>query len=326
MITQIRLKAYKWFGKRMPCGDIVEFNQRSTYIWPAASGYFLIFIILLMMVGATNYQNNLAFLLTFLIVGIGLATIIFTFKNLQGIQFALRGHGELFCEEFAEVEISLTSLTGTKHSAIGIGWSLEELVWTDVEPDEPSLVRLSFKAKRRGQVPLERILVTSYFPFGWLRTWSFFGFSSTVLVYPKPVEPPPVFESVGNQEEEQGHKKRGSEDFFGLKSYEIGEPLSRIDWKSFAREKGLYVREFAVFQGTQLCFDWDDYAGTDDELRLSYLTFLVIQAAQQQIGYSLKLPGEYIMFDEGEAHRNNCLKVLALYDTQSKEARERSLQ
>ncbi len=75
----------------------------------------------------------------------------------------------------------------------------------------------------------------------------------------------------------------------------------------------MYIREFASYQTQQLCFSWNDFPNCDDELRLSYLTYMVVGASNQNLCYSLILPNRKIENDEGEAHRNKCLKTLALY-------------
>ena len=310
----VRRRSSRFFGSRMPVGDKVTLNQRSSYIWPSASGFLLLGIVVLMMIGATNYQNNLAFMLTFLVVGLGLATIILTFKNLQGVEFSLGQNKEFFVEQPSSISIGMKSLNRSRHSAIGFGWNKGAAVWGNVPEEGVSRVSLTITPKSRGYLKLPRIRVASIYPFGWLTTWAYFKFESPILVYPQPKEPPQTVDDAGDSDFEEGQKRAGGDEFYGLKQYQAGEPLSRIDWKSYARERGIYVREFANFQGQQLCFDWQSYSGFPVESRISFLTFLVEQAAAQNLGYALKLPGNFITFAEGEKHRANCLKALALFE------------
>ncbi len=309
---QVRLG--KFFGKRMPKGNVVTLNQHSSYIWPTTSGYLLLGIIFLMMLGATNYQNNLAFVLTFLLIGIGIVSIILTFKNLQKIEFAKQYDHEFFVDTNNTINFTLKSLNGQTHSAIGVGWERANLGWVNVPQNGHSTASLSLKPKTRGYLTIPRIKVTSVFPFGWLRTWAYFSFDSQVLVYPKPISPPISDDDAGNNEHDEGKKMQGSDEFYGLKQYQQGEPLSRIDWKSFARERGLYVREFASFQSSQLVLDWDSFQGYPVESKISFLTFLILEASKNNLGFSLSLPGHKIAFDEGDIHRKKCLKALALFE------------
>ena len=303
----------RWFGGRMPVGDSVTLNQRSSYIWPTRAGYLLLGVVILMMIGATNYQNNLAFLLTFLLIGLGLVTIVYTFKNMQGIQFSILPISEAFAGQPLAVSVKLSSNTGKEHYSVGVGENLKTLLLCDVPRRGDTNIVIDFEVTRRGYFQVPRLMVTSEFPFGWLRTWAYFQFATPLLIYPKPIEPPYLHDHHGGEENDEGSKADGNEDFYGLKSYQPGESMSRVDWKAFARERGMFVREFVSYKGQQLCFDWQDFLGSDDEIRISYLTFMVLQAASQNLSYSLNLPGASIGFGDGQAQRTKCLQALALF-------------
>lgn len=321
----IQQKSSHWFGNRMPVADEIRLSQRSTYIWPTRAGYLVMAVTILMMVGATNYQNNLAFLLTFLLVGIGLVSIVFTFKNLQGICFTCLPVAEAFAGQPVSITLNLRSLTGKSHSSIGVGLTQKDLLLCDVPADQSATLVLELEAGERGFWQLPRLRVSSQFPFGWLRTWAYFRFKTPVLVYPEALEPPQRYHQRDSGEvNETGSKTSGNEDLYGLKPYQQGEPLARVDWKSFARERGMYIREFADYQSHQLCFSWQDFPGCDAENRLSYLTHMVIEAASHNLSYSLELPDQLIPQADGEKHRRECLRALALFAKDDKKTGAKS--
>jgi len=314
MLQILKQKSRRWFGARMPVADNIHLSQRSTYIWPTAAGYLAMIVTLLMMIGATNYQNNLAFLLTFLLVGIGLVSIIFTFKNLQGICFSLQPVAEVFCGQLFSVKVNLVSETGKPHFSIGVGFRKADCMLCDVEANGAASICLPIKADKRGYWNMPRFIATSQFPFGWLRTWAWFRFETPILVYPTPKQPPSTFKHADSgQADEDGSKAKGSDDLYGLKPYQPGESLSRVDWKAFSRERGLFVREFAGYQSQQLHFDWNDFPDCGIETRISYLTSLVLGAASQNASYSLGLPEQSIGQGDDDVHRRRCLRALALY-------------
>lgn len=299
----------------MPIEDVVKLNQRSTYILPTRAGLLILVIVILMMIGATNYQNNLAFLLTFLLVGIGLVAIVYTFKNLQGIQITLAPTQELFVDTPFSIKIYLQSQLDQAHFSIAIGFNRENLYLTDVPPEQQAEINLMVEKSQRGYWLLPRLIATSQFPFGWLKSWAYFQFKSPLVVYPKAIEPPSyLLQGAGSDEYDEGNKVSGNDELYGLKPYQQGEPLARVDWKAYARERGMYIREFASYQSQQHCFDWFNFPETNTEQRLSYLTFQVLEASAQNLSYSLILPNQKIELDEGENHRKKCLKALALFD------------
>ena len=295
--------------------DLIKLNQRSTYILPTRAGFFVMIVVILMMIGATNYQNNLAFLLTFLLVGIGLVSIVFTFNNLQGIQLSMRAVNEVFAEQATTIALQVQSQTGKKHFSIALGLHSESLFLCDLNSDNVTEVYLDIEGAKRGYWQTPKLMATSQFPFGWLKTWAYFRFKKPLLVYPEAIEPPSIYQQTsGADENEEGRKISGNEELYGLRPYQAGEPLTRVDWKAFARERGMYIREFAEYKGRQLSFNWADFPNCDNETRLSYLTHLVLDAAHQNLSYALVLPQQSIQLDDGENHRLRCLEALALFE------------
>lgn len=315
--TQLESKSRRWFSNRMPVADQVVLSQRATYIWPTRTGYLLIAIMLLMLVGATNYQNNLAFLLTFLLVGIGLVSIAYTFQNMQKIQFSLKPAKQIFANQPCSLSIKLTSINGEPHFSIGVGERYPYVFLCDVPAADPSYLVLDFDKPQRGLWQVPRLTVTSIYPFGWIRTWAYFQFKTPLLVYPCPLEPPSSFFSgQAGVDSDEGSKVEGNDDFYGLKNYQPGESMARVDWKSFARERGLYTREFASYQSGALSLRWQDFPGVDTETRLGYLTFLLLDALKQGLGFSLEMPEAIIAFGKGDEHATSCLRLLALHGQQ----------
>lgn len=71
----------------------ITLRRNRIYILPTRAGYFFALITLVMLLGAMNYSNSMAFLLTFLLGGIGLVCMHHTHANLVQLQLR-RGHCE----------------------------------------------------------------------------------------------------------------------------------------------------------------------------------------------------------------------------------------
>ena len=106
----------------------------------------------------------------------------------------------------------------------------------------------------------------------------------------------------------------GEEDFTGLRSYVAGDGLTRIAWKTLAREQGLQVKQFGAPQGQQLWLEWAQIPQFSSEVRLQVLTRWVLDADAQEIQYGLRLPGMELPPQHGPSHRIECLRALALYN------------
>ena len=79
-------------------------------------------------------------------------------------------------------------------------------------------------------------------------------------------------------------------------------------------QRPLLVKEFAGGAVQQRWLDWSltpENAGL--ETRLSLLAGWVLAAAQSDLRYGLRLPGDERPLGQGDAHRDACLAALALY-------------
>ncbi|NOY16523.1 MAG: DUF58 domain-containing protein [Gammaproteobacteria bacterium] len=106
--------------------------------------------------------------------------------------------------------------------------------------------------------------------------------------------------------------KNSHDDYSDLRKFRKGDPPQHIDWKTYARGKGLYCKTFLGGEMPEMMFHWDDTHG-DKEHRISLLTRWVIEAAAQGISFGLDLPGEKVSPANDEKHISVCLKILALF-------------
>ena len=182
-----------------------------------------------------------------------------------------------------------------------------------VNGDTPTTLQLPLTSQRRGWLQIDRLTISTRYPFGLFRGWTVLHLPIRCLVYPRPSErsntpPPTQFDSRHTQD-----MHRGDEEFAGLRSFHPGDSPRRIAWKAYAREQGLMVKQYAGTSISTCMFDWDALAGLDTELRLSRLCRWVLDSHQQGIAYGLKLPGFNAAPALREAHRSRCLQALALF-------------
>ncbi|NVJ59306.1 MAG: DUF58 domain-containing protein [Gammaproteobacteria bacterium] len=307
-------KLERWQKRRSPPQSDVTLNQRNTYIFPTRYGFLMALMILLMGIGATNYQNNLIFFATFFALTIGLLSIVLTFNNLVALRFSPHEPEAVFAGSKVKVPISVTSEKA--HNAVSLSFKHGPAQSFDVLPNTETRIVLVTQCTKRGHNTLPKVKVSSIFPFGFLQVWSWLFFSMDYLAYPKPIAPS-FGATTGHQQDEHSNDfQSGTEDFYGLKKYEAGESLSRIHWKSYARGKGLQTKEFVDYLSDPNVFDYSQFEQVEHELRLSYLSYLIKQAAENNEVFGLKLPDIYIVPSKGEKHMHECLKALALAPTQ----------
>ena len=77
-----------WVSRRIPPSRQVVLGHRNIFIIPNRQGLGFLFVLGLMFLGAVNYEINLGFALVFLLLGVFVLSIFYTFRNLSNF-----GHG-----------------------------------------------------------------------------------------------------------------------------------------------------------------------------------------------------------------------------------------
>lgn len=307
----------RWQARRLPAAPRIELDQRRIFIVPSRSGTGFIVVLLLIFLAAINYQNSLAYALVFLLGSVFVVAILHTYRNLSGLLVSGNGASSVFVGEQARFGLRLES-GGKEHQAIGVGWNAQQLQRSDVAPDHVQALELSLPTERRGWLPAPRMRVETSFPLGVLTAWTWVDLGQRVLVYPQPLQgevPNLHSESADIEDQAQRLHGQGVDDFQGLKQYQPGDSWRRMHWKAYSRGEGLLVKDFADLRGQELCLDFVALGG-DVEQRLSRLCYWVLALSREQRPFALQLPGNRLDTDSGDAHREACLRALALFGEQ----------
>ncbi len=316
MRQALKQRWQRWLSRRLPPAASVRLTQRRIFIVPTRVGLAFALALLLMLLAAINYQNSLAYALTFLLASLFIVAILHTYRNLAGLELKAAGARSVFVGEQGQFRLRLESSART-HQAIALGWPGAAYQTRDVPAQGVSECELSLPALRRGWLRPGRLRVESRFPLGFLVAWSWVDLDQALLVYPQPLEGElPLAAGAADELDEQGMRAQGpgSEDFQGLKSYQPGDSKRRLHWKAYSRGQGLLVKDFAALGGRDPWLDFEALAG-DVELRLSLLCHWVLQLSERQQPFALRLPGQLLAPASGEQHRDACLRALALFGT-----------
>ncbi len=289
------------------------FNRHHVYILPTAYGFLFLLILFAMLLGSINYNNNLGFLLVFLLGSISLVSMIHTYRNLLGIKILSISAEPVFAEKTALFRVVARSKSGHRR-AIGFMIEKDHPAIENIFAKTDETITVKCPTRLRGIFRSGRITVWTRYPLGLFRAWTVITPDVSYVVYPKPITG-----SIGFSGRQAGQEldgipmQRGADDFSGLKQYQPGDQVGRISWKSLSRGLGVFTKEFSGPGGSSVMLDYDDLRDANREYRLSRLTDMVLKAHNMNAEYGLKLPGRTIAPDKGERHKHLCLKALAVF-------------
>ncbi len=283
------------------------------FFFPTKQGLIFITLLLVMLLGATNYSNNMAFALTFLLSSMLIVSVLHTYRNLVGLQVRLAQVNDCFSGSEAEFVIELINPDLRIRYDIELHCPGSATVLVNVAGRDQIHAPMALTALRRGRLQLGRMTLTTRYPFGLFRAWSYVDVEGEALIYPRPsvaVVIPPRATAAGDG---MATAEPGSDDFHGLRNYQSGDSMRHIDWKAYARERGFLTKQFQRHQSPELWFEWHATTGADIEKRLGQLCRWILDAERRQQRYGLHLPNIEIAPDVGVAQQQRCLRQLALF-------------
>ena len=288
-------------------------SRKNLYMLPTRHGLIFGFILIAMLVMAVNYNNSLAYLMSFTLFSTVLVSMLHTHRNLEGLCISYGTCQPAFAGDKLSYKLLLTNHSKRERYDIGIDIEGEKSRRRDFTGYETQAIECSTMVKTRGWHSLPSVQVNSRFPLGLLFSWSRpSNLDRKCLVYPEPApwQEFPTRYTAGAVNQVQ--KKSSTDDYSGLRLFRDGDPPQHIDWKSYARGKGLYSKEFLGGESPVMIFRWEDTRG-DREFRISLLTRWVVEADKQGIRFGLDLPGVTLAADRNDKHAAACLKQLALF-------------
>ncbi|MTI62667.1 DUF58 domain-containing protein [Methylophaga sp.] len=303
-------------------------QKQRIYILPTRAGYAYAGLMLLMLLGAINYNNSLGHLLSFLLVSLGHVTMHHSHRNLRQLTLRVTPLEPVFCQQLARFKLTIINEDSRdrfqlevahKKQQPGARWKIFKAYEpiqkvTHIEADNTCFCTLEVPTQRRGWHSLNTLRLASLYPLGLFYSWTLYPQTAKVLVYPQakgklPLPSPPA----GGKQRLKG-EQLGDDDFAGLRSYREGEPMHRVAWKALARDNVMRSKQFSSPEGHELQLRWQDLDNlVDTEAKLSQLTNWVMQADRAGHRYGLQIPGTQIEADSGPQHQHRCLKTLALY-------------
>jgi uncharacterized protein (DUF58 family) len=320
VLASLRQKFRTWlFRPRIEQGTLT-LTQRRIFIIPTKQGFTLCFVLVLMLLGDINYNLSLGYVLTFLLTMMAVMSMLHAFRNLAHLEIRAGRTEPVFCGDTAKFVFHFNNRNKLSRYQLCLVQSGESFWTTSATPmkfDAPAQqdteIAFPLPATRRGWLQTGRLTLYTEFPLGLFYSWSYLHFDTRCLVYPKPLSDAPL--PLGSSPDGTGKRSvSGDEDFAGLRRYIAGDALPRIDWKAYARERGLQVKQFSTPLGEELWLDLADTPDRNEEEKLARMARWVLDAESHGLRYGLRLPDGDLPSSNGMAHRDECLRRIALFN------------
>lgn len=303
---------WRYLERRQPASTSLKLRQNILYVLPTRYGLAMLLLAVILYLLGSNYQNNLILLLSFLLIGLLVLSIVLAFQNLHGLQLHCTDAAAAFAGEDLTVSISLEALADRQLVEFSLGEQSQLLLTL------PAQVMLAVPTARRGYFCLPRFKIQSIYPFGLIRCWSYPSLLQHYWVYPKPIQ------NVQHQHLPVGD---GELQWSHLSPYQPGDALQRIDWKRLARQPAQPVVKVFSQQATeQHELQVPPLVGAELEQALAEICAEVLLLSSRHVPFTLRVAGNTLTPEQSAAglvlakagisaeewHRQRCLEALSL--------------
>jgi uncharacterized protein (DUF58 family) len=288
----------------------VRVVRKRIYVLPTGFGMFVAALLLAMILGGLNYNNNPALLFAFLLAAVAHNSLVHAHLILSGVRLRAFHADPVFAGQPMRLRMRFEAEGARARPGLEVLLQGVQCVFSLPANEEHEAV-LEIPTHRRGWLDPGRLRLSTVRPLGLARAWSWLRPESRLLVYPAlDPEAPPLPEALGDGDSprtrahgEQPHHRR---------EYRIGDRPRQIAWKASARADRLLVREYEAAVARDIEIDWNATPGLKHEARIRRLARWVVEAERSGSRYGLRLPNQVIAAGQGPEHRHACLRALAL--------------
>jgi uncharacterized protein (DUF58 family) len=314
---RFRRRAATWARRRQGDDRLpVTLHTRRIYILPTRAGFAFAALLLTMLLAGLNYANSIALLFTFLLAGFALIAMHLCHRNLAGTVVRGVATVDAFAGEHGRLLVTLENPADSPR--IGLEARIDAVdpetspAMVSLQRDGSARADIAVPLARRGRLPVERIKLSTSFPFGLFRAWTWLHLPISLIAWPVPRgrrEPPPETASGGST---QTLHRAGDEEWAGLREFRDGDSPRQVAWAAYARGRGLLVKTYESPAAHHRYFDLASVPG-ELEARLEQLAAWILAAHARGERYGLRLGDAEVPPDGGNEHRERCLDGLALY-------------
>ncbi len=302
---------------RAPEPAPIILTQRRVYVLPTRAGLAYAAALLVILLGAMNYNLSLGHALVFLLAGLGIVAILHTFRNLALIEIRPGRCEPVFAGGAARFELVLENRRSEQRTSLRLFLGDEVPMEIDIDAASTAVAALPLPATQRGWLPLPRVTIETTWPLGLVRAWSYAAPDMRCLVYPSPAAKAPPLPWGGDTARGNSRDGRGADDFSGLRNHQDADPPRHVAWKAVARQQSgpLLTKLFSGSTAEEIWLTWDALPVTlDIEARLAVLARWILDADNAGLAWGLILPGTRLTPHHGPEHLAAGLRALALFD------------
>jgi uncharacterized protein (DUF58 family) len=306
----------------------LSLGRRRLYILPTRPGLAFALLVLVMLLAGLNYTNSLGLIVTFMLVGVALVGMYDCHRTLQGLRIVAAEADDAFAGTQGELRLSVENTSRLPRRGLSLIAAVDPSTpdgarreaaapppdaRLDLAAQQAGTLRCAFAAQRRGRQPIDALVLSTTLPSGLYRCWTWLHLPLEAIVYPAPEGHAPLPPPRSRRGATGAAVASGDEEWAALRPFQPGDSPRAVAWKAYARGAPLLVARYEAVRGGEHQFTLATTPGAGLEAQLSQIAAWILAAEDRGEGYGLHIGETNLPPGLGPAHRQRCLRALALY-------------
>jgi uncharacterized protein (DUF58 family) len=280
------------------------------YILPTQDGILFFILLFVLLVMGLGYQNNLILFIVFALVSLVVLMMVdahFYLLNIRPVKIHI--------EDIHSGDSPLSTLYIEQEVSKGeVQIQIKDLKIHGVLKSEERIFRGRLSTTKRGVYDVSEVILSSTYPLGFFRVWSYHPLSVRFYVYPNRLKGEWNSFVLNENQHPTMTLNAGDEEFEQLKTWDPSIGLSRLDWKKLASKNQWLYADYRGLSGQNL---WYQIPSFLSEVELSILAESISYTYEQNKTWRLAADEFDSGWGQGKEHYQICMRKLAGLRTSS---------
>ncbi|MBX7232263.1 MAG: DUF58 domain-containing protein [Bdellovibrionales bacterium] len=299
-------------------------NLNRCFIKPTGHGIVFLILIFLILAVALRVENNLVFILGFVLFAVLTVTIPMTYYNIKNLNLNFIEVSEVFSGDTLTIKLDLFNNSKQNKTSIQVAEKVDKEGSSFFIHEIPSqthwTVALNLQPLLRGKHAIPHIIISTIYPLGLFKSWIIMEIRGDFFVYPKKINirklnPQPGQWVSGNGD--SFSENSFADDFKEHKPFTEGQSQYRVDWKAFARRGVLLSKHYESNDQQHYLLDWNKVKELPFEEAVSQLATWIEYLRNSEHNFAVILDGFHSGWDQGFYHGKKCLQYLSTFQRKS---------
>ncbi|MCB0370638.1 MAG: DUF58 domain-containing protein [Bdellovibrionales bacterium] len=227
-------------------------NQKRPYIVPSRFGLYFGLGILVLLLLAFTYANQLIYLIAFFYASFLFIVMHLTNNNIKFIKVESYQIDHFFKDQKGKLKVTLKNEHRrylSRYVYLKVSKTNQIKLIPQILPQQSITLYFDIQSEQRGLFAFPEISIYTTFPFEIFYSWKKSNWSLNYFVFPEREgdDQPPIIDEKALEKESlftnQLNLSQGV-DFLYHREFVPGDNFHRIDWKVFARKNKFYVKTY----------------------------------------------------------------------------------